>query len=160
MDENDRLRSARDQLTLVLSFFPRVDTKLSVVLGLDLALLAVAASRLPALEQLTILEWVAASIFTLLVGLSLWRLYEGSFPQLEGGHDSLVYFREIAKRTEARFVDQFCSITPQDLARDVLGQVWRNSEILRRKFDHLKWAYRFMVTSVVPWAFLIASLTK
>ena len=94
--------------------------------------------------------------FALLNGLSLWRLYQGSFPQLEGGNDSLIYFREIAKRTEVQFVEEFNKIFADTLAKDLSGQVWRNSQILSQKFDHLVWAYRFMGFSVIPWVAALA----
>jgi phage protein U len=34
-------------------------------------------------------------------------LYRGSFPNLKGGESSLVYFREIAKRREHHFIEEF-----------------------------------------------------
>lgn len=145
------LKSARDQLTLVLSFFPRVDAKLSVVLGIDLAMLGVLASRLPDLATAEKSIPVAAAATAVLVGLSLWQLYQGSFPSLSGGNGSVVYFRAIAERTEAKFITEYCAQSEEQLAADVLGQVWRNSEILRRKFDHLVSAYRYMAVASVAW---------
>ena len=46
-------------------------------------------------------------------------------------------------------------------AKDLLGQAWRNSEILVDKFIHLKRAFIFMAVSLVPWTVaLIQSVTK
>jgi len=151
MDSEARVKSARDQLALVLSFFPRADSKLSVVLGIDLAMLGVLATRLPEISSAS--NWLlgASAATTLLVGLSLWHLYEGSFPSLDGGNGSLVYFRAIAERTEAKFIAEYSAQSADALAADVLGQVWRNSEILRQKFASLVAAYRCMAAAVIFW---------
>jgi hypothetical protein len=47
------LKDARDQLNLILSFFPRVDTKLSTILALDTGMLAALSATLPALDKMT-----------------------------------------------------------------------------------------------------------
>ena len=63
----------------------------------------------------------------------------------------MVYFREIAKRTEHRFVEQFSAQSEKHYANDLLGQVWRNSQILSLKFDCLKLAFTFMALAILPW---------
>jgi hypothetical protein len=147
------LAQAKDQLNLVLSFFPRVDAKASVVLAVDTGMAGYLASRLPSPN--TTLPWLLLipSLAFVLIGISLWHLYKGAFPNLAGGNLSLVYFREIAKRTESKFIDEFAAQSEADYAKDVLGQVWRNSEILAEKFNHLRCAFIFMALALVPWAF-------
>lgn len=44
---------AWNQLNLVLSFFPRIDTKLSVVLGINLGMLAILLPMLPTPSETT-----------------------------------------------------------------------------------------------------------
>ena len=78
-------------------------------------------------------------------------LYRGGFPNLAGGEGSLVYFREIAKRTEHKFIEEFSAQSEKHHANDLLGQVWRNSQILSIKFDCLKLAFAFMALAIVPW---------
>jgi hypothetical protein len=147
------LAQAKDQLDLVLSFFSRVDAKASVVLAVDTGMAGYLASRLP--PPNTVVPWLLLTplLAFALVGFSLWHLYKGAFPSLAGGNLSLVYFREIAKRTESKFIDEFTEQSEANYAKDVLGQVWRNSEILVEKFNHLKCAFIFMALAVVPWAF-------
>jgi hypothetical protein len=147
------LAQVRDQLNLVLSFFSRVDAKASVVLAVDTGMAGYLASRLP--SPAAVLPWLLLIPFLAfaLIGFSLWHLYKGAFPNLTGGNLSLVYFREIAKRTETKFIDEFTAQSEADCVKDVLGQVWRNSEILVEKFNHLKRAFIFMALAVVPWAF-------
>lgn len=152
MDYSKGVSAARDQLALVLGFFPRVDAKLSVVLGIDIAMLGYMASKVPPWSSIGQSAWIALGTTTVLLVASLWHLYQGSFPNLEGGGGSLVYFGEIAKRTEARFIEEYRALTEEGLAKDLLGQAWRNSEILRQKFSHLVWAYRFMGLASFAWA--------
>jgi hypothetical protein len=150
------LAQAKDQLNLVLSFFSRVDAKASVVLAMDTAMAGYLASRLPSPK--TVLPWLLLIplLAFVLIGISVWQLYKGAFPNLTGGKRSLVYFREVADRTEANFIDEFTEQSEVDRAKDLLGQVWRNSEILTEKFNHLKSAFIFMALAVVPWAFSLA----
>ena len=75
----------------------------------------------------------------------------GAFPSLEGGRGSLIYFREIAKRKEAQYAEEFRSISEEDYLKDLLGQVWRNSEILTEKFDHISTAFNWTAFSILPW---------
>ena len=77
MAVNDSVKDARDQLNLVLSFFPRVDAKLSTVLAIDTAILATFASAVPPIPQLTIAAGTAALATTLLLACSFISLYRG-----------------------------------------------------------------------------------
>src|SRR5882762_8021429 len=141
MTNNEQLLDfSKGQLDRVLSFFARADAKASVVLGIDVGMLAILAVNAPPVKAFHwYLLWSAVPICLLLA--SLWHLYHGAFPRLEGGHQSLIYFRAIAERTEQKFIDEFMSQKDEDLIRDILGQIWRNSEILKMKYDHLKRAF-------------------
>jgi hypothetical protein len=148
---------ALEQLNLVLGFFPRVDSMIVVVLGIDLAMLGVLASHLPKYGSLS--PWVVVALIpVLLITVSLVRLYGAAFPRLDGGAQSLVYFREVAARTEVNFVHQFLHQKTGDYTRDVLGQVWRNSQILSLKYDSLKSAFVWLAWAVLPWVTAIACL--
>jgi hypothetical protein len=98
----------------------------------------------------------SAGATILLLAASVAMLYRGGFPNLSGGQSSLVYFREIAKRTEHRFVEEFSAQSEKHYANDLLGQVWRNSQILTIKFDCLKLAFTFMALAIVPWIVTLA----
>jgi len=148
--------TAKDQLTLVLSFFPRVDAKASVVLAVDTGMAGYLASRLPSPQTVPLWELIAPSTTFVLVAISFVYLYKGAFPNLAGGHDSLVYFHQIAKRTEAKFIEEFSTQSETDYGKDLLGQAWRNSEILVLKFRFLKSAFIFMALAIIPWTIALA----
>jgi hypothetical protein len=156
--ESERLASAcQEQLKLVLSFFSRVDAKSSVLLAVDTGMLGYLATHIPSVGSLRSWELVAPALAFVLLGLSLVYLYRGAFPALSGGQSSLVYFSEIAQRTEAKFIDQFIDQRDGEYVKDLLGQVWRNSEILKMKFSFVKTAFIFMAWAVLPWTVALAS---
>ena len=121
--------TSETQLDRVLSFFPRVEAKASFLFALNTGMLALLALNLRLDDFLIWFLVIPAISFILLIGASLFFLYRSSFPSLKGGTSSLIYFREIAKRTEAKFIDEFVAENEDAHTRDLLGQVWRNSEI-------------------------------
>jgi hypothetical protein len=149
---------AAQQLDRVLAFFPRADAKASVLLAVDTGMLAVLASNCPSLTAFD--WWMLIPILPLvLLGISLLQLYRGAFPSLKGGEESLIYFREIAKKREQPFIEAFIAQTETAYVKDLLGQVWRNSEILKMKFDHISSAFNFMALALVPWLGSLVLLT-
>lgn len=151
MDSKELIEISKNQLTMVLSFFSRTDTMVSILFSVNTAMLALLAANAPpmrALEGYMFFAFIPVG----LIAASLYHLYQAAFPQLEGGGQSLIYFREIAGRTESKFVDEFMQQSGEEYIKDVLRQVWRNSEILKRKFNHLKAAFVILAWSVFPWA--------
>jgi hypothetical protein len=156
MEQKTQLSACHDELGLVLSFFPRVDAKASVVLAVDTGMVGYMSAHLPGLDSIRWWEFLAPACTIALLSWSFWYLYKGAFPQLKGGQGSLVYFREIAGRTETRFIDEFISQQESAYIKDVLGQAWRNSQILQEKFDDLRRAFIFMAVAVLPWTIALS----
>lgn len=151
MDNDNLIAAAKDELQLVLSFFPRVESRSSVVLVIDTSMAAFLAASAPPLHSFS-LSMAAMGIVTLvLLAVSIGFLYAGSAPNLRGGEGSLVYFGEISKHREHKFIETFAAQTERDYANDLLGQAWRNAKILGVKFLCLKWAFRFMALGILPW---------
>ena len=150
MEDRHLSEVAAAQLDRVLAFFPRADAKGSVLLAVDTGMLAVLASNSPPSSSF---DWIILITLlpVLLLGMSLWHLYMGAFPSLKGGHDSLIYFREIAKRAESRFIEQFTTQSEEAYLNDLLSQIWRNSEILKEKFNHISAAFNWMALAILPW---------
>jgi hypothetical protein len=144
------IESSLKQLDRVLGFFPRVDSKTTAVLGIDIAMLGFLAINAPKFQ---LWSWVmlVAIVPLAFIGFSLYYIYVCSFPHLEGGHDSLIYFREIAKRTESQYIALVRERKTDAFLNDVLGQVWRNSEILRKKYDSIRFAHNWLVAALIPW---------
>jgi hypothetical protein len=160
MDKETLLDTASEQLDRVLGFFPRVETKISALFAVDVAMLALLAINAIS-DDFSV--WYLALFFGLAVvglGASICCLYHASFPQLKGGNNSLVYFREIARRTEADYIKSVRAVEIDAYAEDVLGQVWRNAEILTAKYHGVKLAFICTALSVPVWflALIIASV--
>jgi hypothetical protein len=158
MDNTKLIDASKDLLTRVLAFFPRVDNVSSVLLGVNLGMLALLANKtLP----FKLYDWqiYLAVVPALLIGGSLYHLFRGYFPRLEGGPLSLIYFREIAQRKETEFIEGFRAQTEEAYVNDLLNQAWRNSQILTQKFNHLSKAFVFLAWAIIPWLIALAILT-
>jgi len=156
--QGDRVNAAWQQLQLVLGFFSRVDTKLSVGLGINLGMLAMLSTRIPRPEDLTLLVSVSGVLFLTPLTLSFWNLWWAYFPELRGGSDSLIFFRRIETLTESDFLRACETRTLDAFERDLLGQCWRNSKILAVKFKCLKRSYLATALTIAPWMALITLL--
>jgi hypothetical protein len=156
MNHQRLIEISRDNLTRILAFFPRVDTLTSVVLAIDIGMLAILASNTPSLQIINRLQLFTAIIFIAIIAVSLYHLYKCAFPRLECEEKSLIYFREIAELEQLEFAKEFLGQSEKDYLHDLIKQTWRNSEILKLKFDHIKKAFIFLVIALVPWVvFLI-----
>jgi Pycsar effector protein len=157
MEKQKLFDVASAQLDRVLSFFPRVETKISALFAVDVAMLALLAVN-ATVDDLGI--WYLALLYVasaVALGTSIWFLYTASFPQLKGGHNSLIYFKEIARRTEANYLKEMRETEIDAYADDMLGQVWRNSEILAAKFHGVKWSFICTAIAVPAWFLALAS---
>jgi len=150
--------AAKAQLDLVLSFFARVEGKLSVVLAIDLGMLSLAFTKALPFTAVHLVPAIALAVFLFCQACALRALYRGSFPSLDGGHSSLVYFREVSKLRESDYKDRFAKLRAPELACDHLEQAWRNSRILTMKFDQLQLAYQWTAISIVPWVIALVLL--
>lgn len=62
----------------------------------------------------------------------------------------MVYFREVAKRREAEYLDKFHKLTEKSYIDDLVAQNWRNAEILAKKFDFMKVAFISTAIALLP----------
>ena len=151
--------AALEQLKLVLSFFPRVETKISALFAVDAGMLGVLGVQAGVSDLKVWYLAILIALSAITIAASLWFLYRASFPQLEGGHGSLVFFREISQRTEANFNKELRSIDSKTYTDDLIGQVWRNSQILTIKFKNLRWAFIATALAVPIWFLTVLSAT-
>ena len=158
MNTNDSIAAARDQLNRTLGFFARVDGKASVILAIDTSMLALLATRSAPYSNLGWV-WLPISIALLGLAINLWNVYKEGFPSLDGGEESLLYFREIAKKSEVNYVGAWTDLSDERYVKDLLGQIWRNSVILRKKFDHVRFALIALGLAIPAWAVALALLS-
>lgn len=154
----ERIALLSAQLDRTLGFFGRVDSKASFVFASNIGVLAITFYNLDYRDLSSWYVAVPLVITIALIGFSLFDLYSASYPRLGGGEDSHFYFKSVAGRTEAAYISSFCALKEKGIEEELLGQIWRNSQILRDKFTHVEKAFRFTLISALPWfIFLVAS---
>ena len=121
------------------------------------ALLGTTAIRVERADFAQPLHIPLLAVFGLGMAISYFFVYKSSFPSLEGGHASLIYFGEIAKLREQEFVKSFREQSGDALVDDMLSQVWRNSQILAQKFNAIKVAFVVTGLSLLPWCLFLAA---
>jgi hypothetical protein len=158
MTKKDKVEMASRQLDRTLSFFPRIDTKVTALFAVGSAELAITFLNVTYRDFQNWFVAVPATAVVILLGLVFYWLYKCNYPHIEGGQGSLIYFREVAARTEAAYLNEFGALDEDSLFSDLAAQTWRNSQILSLKFDFLKRASIALAWSMLPFAgALIAS---
>ena len=121
------------------------------------------AAKLPSPASPPGLDWLTTVGMLMSVGLlgaSFVMLYRTAFPILAGGQGSIIYFRAIAGRSASEFAAAYAAADEALVRADLTEQIWRNSVILRQKYDRLKRAYLLLAASVLPWAFTVWRVTR
>lgn len=151
------LEVAERQLDRIQSFFPRIDSKVSALFAIASGQIAIAAVNL-SFEDLK-LWWITvpATAFLLTIGWTILNLYWCTYPHLNGGSRSLVYFSEIAKLREPEYLERYTALTEERLKADIVGQIWRNSEIVSAIYRYLKHGTAAAMLSLIPWTALLVA---
>ena len=150
MKSNLMLETVNAQFDRLLSQFGRIDSRISVILSIDLGMLALLALNYPFQSEFT--YWHLIGLIPLIfVIISLIKLYKSNYPDFEGGSQSLFYFKEIAAKTEVNFTNEFVNLTEEQVVKEILCQIWRNSSILNAKFRYLKSSIFWMAISIIFW---------
>ena len=154
----DRLPIISAHLDRTLAFFGRIESKSSLLFASNIGLLSLMLYNITYQDIQTWYVILPMLFACILIAFSLGHLFMASFPDTKGGQNSLFYFKSVGSSTEQNYIDSFTTKSDLDIEKDMLGQVWRNSQILNEKFSHIEKAYRLSLLSILPWiAFLVAS---
>lgn len=150
---------AERQLDRVQSFIPRIDARVSAMFAIVSAQIAIAALNLE-IDDLKA-WWVAtpAVVFFIAAVFCVISLYRCVHPNLVGGSNSLVFFGTVSKLREAEYIDKMRAVSEEEYIKDVLGQVWRNSQIVAEKYKNLRAAGTAIMISLLPWTMLLLALS-
>jgi len=152
--------NANELLKHMLGFFPRVDAKLSLLLSLNVAMGGILASSVREVSGWHYTLLAPGLALGLLIA-SFWNLYRAALPQLmESRTASLIYFRAVAEKEEAAYVDAVLTTDAMELERDLARQTWRNAVILSEKFTRVDRAFRYTALAALPWALWLAVGTR
>ncbi|WP_439478124.1 Pycsar system effector family protein [Brevundimonas sp.] len=147
--------SALAQLDRLQAFFGRVEGKASFLLGINLALLGSVAVATP-LATLWSPANICGLIAAALLGFSTVNLYAAFYPHLANPQTSALYFADIANLTADDYRARVRDASPEDRANDALCQVWRNAQILEKKFRRSRSAFLLTAAGVPFWLALLA----
>ncbi len=148
----DRQEKALERL---LSWIGAVDSKVPLVVGFDMAMLAAIAALAPDKKEL-----LGHGIAWLLLGgicfvVSLVDCALATFPRTAGPTSSLIFFAGIAGRPYPNYLDDVKRRTAEEYFNDLTMQCHRNAEIACQKFQHLKRATAWLFAGVLPWLLAI-----
>lgn len=141
-----------------MAFFPRVESKASFILALNIAMLGVLALNYP-IHHVGTPRGGFGIVAALYLGLSISQLYTVFFPHLNSGEKrSLIYFNDIADLGWKAYHRAVETLTPDGLLEDLTCQVWRNAEILKIKFDKTRAAFVFTLIALPFWFFMLLAV--
>ncbi|HEX8513674.1 MAG TPA: Pycsar system effector family protein [Allosphingosinicella sp.] len=145
------------QLDRVLNFFPRVEARINGLFGVNTLMFALTALNVSVADLR--LWYVTVPGAAVLAGLvtSYAFLFKANFPEERGGEGSLIYFKRIRERTEATYLSELLACSDEEFRKDLIGQIWRNSDILCLKFGWVKKAIIATALSLVPFIIFLAT---
>lgn len=150
---------ATAQLDRLMGFFPRVESKASFILALNIAMLGILALNFP-VQQVGSLPGCFGIIAALALAVSLFQLYVVFFPHLKPGDKlSLIYFGDIGLTGWRAYHQSVETLTDGELLQDLTCQIWRNAEILTIKFDRMRSAFIFTALALPFWMLLLGAAT-
>lgn len=152
--------SLQSQLDRVLGFFPRVETRINGLFGVNALILVISALNLSAQDLRfwfvsSLVGWILASLLA-----SYIFLFRANFPNTGRDEGSLIYFAEIQRRSEASYVNELLTCSEDTYRNDLARQIWRNSKIVCYKYEEVKRAIVATTISLVPFViFLVVTAT-
>ena len=145
------------QLDRVLGFFPRIEARINGLFGVNTLILAVGALNVSVSDLKLWYVMIPGTVAVLALAMSYVFLFRANFPDVQGGAGSLIFFAEIQKRTEIGYLDQVLACSEDDFRKDMVGQIWRNSQILCGKYIHVKNAIISTTVALVPFFIFLAA---
>lgn len=147
----------QSQLDRILGFFPRVDARINGLFAVNTLVLAVGALNVAAPDLRLWYVTIPSAVALLALLLSYAFLFRANFPDVRGGAGSLVYFVEIQKRTEIVYQSEVLACSEDDYRSDLIGQIWRNSQILCDKYTFAKRAIICTSSALLPFFIFLAT---
>lgn len=146
------------QLDRILSFFPRVEARINGLFAFNSIIVTLIAVNLTASDFAIWYVMIPAIVTSVALSFSYYFLFKANFPDTNGGEGNLVFFGAIKKQSEADYRDALLASTEAEYRNDVIGQIWRNSQILCAKYEGVKYAIIATALSIAPFLwFLVAT---
>ncbi|HRQ73791.1 MAG TPA: DUF5706 domain-containing protein [Phycisphaerales bacterium] len=133
-----------------LEWIRGADTKVTIVIGFDTALLGSLALLAAPSENL---GWrhVVLGACALTALLSLILCVVATFPRTKGPPGSLIYFGGIAKHSPDSYHEAVVGRNEAEYLRDLNSQCHRNAVIAKHKYSALRHAMGWLMAGIVSW---------
>lgn len=152
MNEDQVIKTLEASLSRLLSWVAAAEARISLVLGLDTAMLGALAVFAPKPQLWTIAASSFGAIAVTALALSLGSLALATFPRTDGPKKSLIFFTGIANRDSDQFHQEMKSLSVSQYIEDLSRQCHRNAEIAECKFSWVKRAQIALFFAIIPWS--------
>jgi len=159
-DDNERIKIAQWVLERTLAAIGAAEVKLSVIITLNLAMLASLGGAFApvgkAIEAWTLVFLITTSLFII---LSLISCANVLIPRMQGPERSIIFFGRIGKKPQKEYFTEFTQAGEDAVLKDLLAQIHINSEIACEKYKWIRVSMIWTFVSVVPWFVSIVIMT-
>ena len=158
MEVGDQIALLERVLARLIDWIGKHDSKASVLLGINTALLGVLGTLAGKQAVLSSCALILLAAAVLPLGISFMFIYLGNFPKIKAAHPSLLYFGTIGKLEARSYERQLRQLTQEEYVSDLISQCHMIAQIVATKFDRLQWAYRMLFLSLPFWSLSIYAL--
>lgn len=148
------------QFDRLQGFYSRVEGKAAFLFAINIGMAGVLAANLPINKYLTheaILAWASLILLT----ISTYRIFGTFFPHLDGAeHKGIIYFGDISELTIDDYIQKMSTYNDDQVEYDALVQVWRNCEILKLKYERVKYAFQSTALAIAPWLLFLSVIAS
>lgn len=157
MDDDRRFQLAQWTLERQLGWITAADAKAGFLIGMYLALAAVAVTLLES-QQLSDTEKLllcAATIVSLPSAVFAVLVF---FPKTDGPKGSMFYFGGIVETGVEGYASQLRDLSDAAALNDISAQIVRNAEIAKHKHEKVACSVRFAALAVLVWIVALATM--
>lgn len=159
MTTKDRLATAQWVLERNLAWIAAADAKVAIVVMVNTAMLGGLAGAFGwADASRTTWAYLLSVASAVLTGGGVVCAAMAMFPRTDGPNKSLVFAKPVAEMSLHEYQVAFKAATDEELLDDWSGQVHRNAEIAKKKFQWVMLAMRWSFLGLPAWVAAIAVL--
>ncbi|WDT77182.1 MAG: DUF5706 domain-containing protein [Candidatus Manganitrophus sp.] len=157
-DNQNRLDLLESSLARNLAWVAAADSKVPSIFAIDMAMLGIWCALAPKVHDWPVYTAILSAFAVLALLASILSLVLVVFPRLSGPKGSAVFFGGIVQHSEEAFLKKISGGISEEILDDLARQTYRNAEIAKDKFMHVRWAMICMFTSAPFWLASIALL--
>lgn len=138
-------------LARLLDWINKVDTKITLIMAIDIAMLGILFSEAPSVSDYSTVLIICLVFSTITIFISLLFLLFSTFPITRGPDDSMIYFGKIVNKTLEEYESDLGAYQEENYIEDLIQQCHRNAEIANRKYKLLQRSLRALFVCIIPW---------